>query len=307
MRITAKKSRMDVCYLNTSVLKFNPTLADPGFGSDVVILDLEDGVHNSAKAKAREVIAALDLTDLDAKDLTFGVRVNSLCSIDGIRDIDVIYTCLETGSLAVDFLQIPKVRSHHDVLLYRELLEKLPVQIRIMPIIETPEAVENVDRIAALSDAMMFGQVDMAASMYQVNEAYLAYARGRFCVACAREGIAAIDTAAIDSNMELMDMAAFEKECVAGKADGFTAKAVIHPVQVPIVKKVFGICEDELEQYRSTISRYQQTEEGFSIVDGRVIAPPFVARARMMLRLYGVESAATSMVPTLANSSESVR
>lgn len=297
MGITTKKSRMNISYLNTSVLKFNSTLNDPGFGSDVVILDLEDGVHHFAKAKAREVLATLNLSDVTRKDLTFGVRVNSLYSIEGIRDIDVIHACCETSSLAIDFLQIPKVRSHHDILLCRSLLKTLSTQIRIIPIIEIPEAVENIDQIAAISDAMMFGQVDMAASMYQVNKAYLAYARGRFCVACARAGIPAIDTAAINRHMDLTDMSIFEKECIAGKAEGFTAKAVIHPAQIPIVNKIFAISEHELEQYRSIIRRYEQTKEGFSIVDGVVIAPPFVARAQMMLRLFCSESSVASMVP----------
>lgn len=289
MKATSKQSRMKVSYLNTSVLKFNPSLNDPGFGSDAVILDLEDGVHNSAKAKARKVLSELDLTQLARKNLSFGVRMNVLSSIEGIRDIDVIYTCCETGSLAIDFVQIPKVHSHYDVLLCKELLGKLPNFIKIIPIIETPDAIENVDRIAAVSDAMMFGQVDMAASMYQVNKAYLAYARGRFCVACAKMGIAAIDTALVSSDMDLTDMNDFNKECVSGQSEGFTAKAVIHPAQIPIVNKIFSISENELEQYRSVIRCYEETEVGFSLVDGTVIAPPFVSRAKMMLKLYGVE------------------
>lgn len=283
---------MDLSYLNTSALKFDPTLDDPGFGSDAVILDLEDGVHVSAKAKAREALTALDLGRLARKNLTFGVRVNSLHSIEGIRDIDAIHARCERDAWGIDFVQIPKVRSHHDILLCRELLENLPVKFRVIPIIEVPEAVEQVERIAAVSDAMMFGQVDMAAAMYQKNEAFLAYARGRFCVACAQAGIAAIDTAKVDGHMDLKDTSAFEKECIAGKAEGFTGKAVIHPAQVRVVNRVFAISEQELEQYRSTISRYEQTREGFSLVDGAVIAPPFVARARMMLRLYRAEPGA---------------
>jgi citrate lyase subunit beta/citryl-CoA lyase/(S)-citramalyl-CoA lyase len=297
---------MNLSYLNTSVLKFNVQLNDPGFGGDAVILDLEDSVHNIAKMRAREVIATLDLSGITRKDITFGVRINSLYTIEGVRDIDIIYACCESGSLTIDFLQLPKVKSHYDIQFCKALLEKLPTRIKIIPIIEIPEAVENVDQIAALSDAMMFGQVDMTASMYQINEAYLSYARGRFCVACAKENIAAIDTTVINQNITLNDMSAFEKECIAGKAEGFTAKAVIHPAQIPIVNKIFAATQKELEQYHSIVSRYEKAKEGFSIIDGMVIAPPFVARAKMMLRLYNAKPRTVPETSILSSYTENI-
>ena len=271
---------MNLSYLNTSVLKFNVQLNDPGFGGDAVILDLEDSVHNIAKMRAREVIATLDLSGITRKDITFGVRINSLYTIEGVRDIDIIYACCESGSLTIDFLQLPKVKSHYDIQFCKALLEKLPTRIKIIPIIEIPEAVENVDQIAALSDAMMFGQVDMTASMYQINEAYLSYARGRFCVA--------------------------EKECIAEKDEGFTAKAVIHPAQIPIVNKIFAATQKELEQYHSIVSRYEKAKEGFSIIDGMVIAPPFVARAKMMLRLYNAKPRTVPETSILSSYTENI-
>lgn len=291
---SAPRSRFNVSYLNTSVLKFKPQLPDPGFGSDVVILDLEDGVHFSAKSKARDVLAKLDLCGLARKDLVLGIRINSLSSIDGVRDIDMIHSRFEAGSFPIDFVQIPKVRTHYDVLLCKSLFEKLPNDVKLIPIIETPEAIENVERIAEASDAMMFGQVDIVASMYQKNDSYLAYARGRFCVACAQSGISAIDTAKIDENINLTDMTTFETECGTNKAEGFTAKAVIHPAQVQIVNKLFRVSDLELDKYRALIKNYEESSEGFSLVDGLVVAPPFVARAKMLLRLYS----AKEQIPT---------
>jgi citrate lyase subunit beta/citryl-CoA lyase/(S)-citramalyl-CoA lyase len=166
------------------------------------------------------------------------------------------------------------------------LFERLPINVKIIPIIETPEAIENVERIAKVSDALMFGQVDIVASMYQKNDSYLAYARGRFAIACAQSEISAIDTAKIDGNIDLTNTSTFEQECASSKAEGFTAKAVIHPSQVQIVNKFFRISEAELDKYRTLIKHYEQNSEGFSLTDGLVVAPPFVAQAKMMLRLY---------------------
>jgi citrate lyase subunit beta/citryl-CoA lyase/(S)-citramalyl-CoA lyase len=115
----------------------------------------------------------------------------------------------------------------------------------------------------------------------------MCYARGRFCVACASYGIDAIDTASVGAGIAIDDMVAFEQECIEGRNEGFTAKAVIHPVQVSIVKRVFEISKDELEKHGETIRKYEESKLGFALNGTDVIAPPFVARARMMLSLYG--------------------
>jgi citrate lyase subunit beta/citryl-CoA lyase/(S)-citramalyl-CoA lyase len=279
---------MDVCFLFTSILRFNPGLEDSRFGSDVVMIDLEDSVHTSAKAEARDRLAKLDLRPLVERGHRFGIRVNSLPSIGGIRDLDVLHAGCEGGRLPIDYLMIPKVRSAEDCLFCLSVIEGLSPQIKLFPLVETPEAVENVYDIAAHSDALLFGQADINAAMYRSHEGYLAYARGRFCVACAREGIPAVDTKGFEN---LTDMPAFEKSCVDSKSEGFTGKSVIHPKQVPFVKKTFFVPPEELENYRKIISHYAGNEAGFAIVDGQVIAPPFVARARKLLDLYGASAA----------------
>ena len=68
-----------------------------------------------------------------------------------------------------------------------------------------------------------------------------------------------------------------------------TNGTIIHPAQIPIVNKIFAVTQQEIEQYHSIVSRYEKAKEGFSIIDGMVIAPPFVARAKMMLHLYSAK------------------
>lgn len=215
---------MNVCYLNTSILKFNPDLDDPGFGSDLVIIDLEDSVHTHHKHLARAALATLDLEPLTRKGLRFGVRVNSLMSIDGLQDLCAISARCREGAAGISFVQLPKVESLFELELCRSALRNLPDTLDIVPIIETSKGVEHVEEIAGVSDAMMFGRVDMAACMYRVNDAYLSYARGRFCVACARHGISAIDTASFGSAADITDMSAFERDCLAGRSEGFTPR-----------------------------------------------------------------------------------
>ncbi|WNZ58756.1 aldolase/citrate lyase family protein [Myxococcus sp. MxC21-1] len=281
---------MTICFLYTSVLRFDPTRDDPGFGSDVVMIDLEDAVHAASKAKARQRLAELDLRALTQRGRRFGVRINHLASLDGIRDLDAVCRGHEEGRLPIEYLQIPKVRSHHEVVLCRSVMEKLK-GVKLFPIVETPEGMDDIERIASVSDLLLFGQADITATMYRPNEAYLAQARGRFCVACARYGIPPVDTKLFE---EVEDMARFEAACRESKNEGFMAKAIIHPNQVPIVKKVYSVPSAELETYQRTISSYEAAANGFAIVDGSVIAPPFVAKARLMLDYYTSQQASGS-------------
>jgi citrate lyase subunit beta/citryl-CoA lyase/(S)-citramalyl-CoA lyase len=101
-------------------------------------------------------------------------------------------------------------------------------------------------------------------------------------VAAARHRIQAIDT----NSFEIHDMAAFEKDCLIAKEAGFTGKAAIHPNQVEGINRLFSVAEEAVADYRSTIDTYDNSGIGFALKDGKVLAPPFVAKARLMLSCY---------------------
>ncbi len=276
---------MDTCYLNTSVLKYNPNLEDPTYGCDAIILDLEDGVHISKKEEARAQLRTIDLSPID-QCTTIGIRINTIQSIEGIRDLDTIFSLLKDQHINIDFVQIPKVEAIEDILLFRNIYKEILPKVKVIPIVETPKGMDAVNQIASVSDAMMFGQVDMEASLYGQNEAYLAYQRGKFCAACANHRIPAIDTAAIRNEESIRDLDTFAEACTKSKKEGFIAKAVVNPKQIPIVKRVFDRYQNDLEKYTKTINAYENSEIGFSILEKEIIAPPFVAKAKMMLELY---------------------
>lgn len=277
---------MNTCYLNTSILKLNLQAPDPSYGSGALIVDLEDAVHVNHKARARQALADLDLRSLTDRKVRVGVRINNLMGMDGLRDLSALSERLRKhGDIA--FVQLPKVESRFELELCRSALRDAGPMPDLIAIIETPGGIEHLNAIAQASQAMMFGRVDMAAAMYRPNPAYLAYARGAFCVACARHGIAAIDTANFGSARDISDGAAFEADCLQGRAEGFTARAVVHPAQIAVVQRVFAMDDAELAAYRATIAAYDSAETGFSVMDGNIIAPPFVARARKMLQVYG--------------------
>jgi citrate lyase beta subunit len=274
---------MHVSYLYTPALRIDSLIASrQNIIADAIVVDLEDSIHVNAKADARARVAELDVSLLTERGLRLGIRINTIASSDGMKDLELLLQLGAKGRRPYDVVLLPQVGHANEVKVYKQVLGALQRPPEVYPFIETTEAVENVEGIAAVSDALCFGQADLVAELYSPNESYLNDARARMCVAAARHQLQAIDT----NSFEIEDMVRFESECVAAKGDGFTGKAAIHPRQVAAINAVFSVTAAQLSRYRAVIDAYQRSDVGFAIVDGQVIAPPFVAKARRMLELY---------------------
>ncbi|NQV88268.1 MAG: pyruvate kinase [Parcubacteria group bacterium] len=78
------------------------------------------------------------LTEKDRRDLEFGIKNK------------------------VDFIALSFVRKPEDIIELREILDKVKCQAQIIAKIETPEAVENIDKIIEVSDGIMVARGDLA-------------------------------------------------------------------------------------------------------------------------------------------------
>ncbi|WP_330231740.1 CoA ester lyase [Nocardia sp. NBC_00508] len=249
--------------------------------SIALVLDLEDSVPAHAKPTARARLRDIDLTGTDLAGVT--VRINSIETPDGLLDIQTILALGgEIGGLPVQTVLVPKVVTGRDVAVYRSLLSGLADPPEIGSIIETVDAVENAFDIAAASSGLCFGPADLVAEMWAPDESYLAHARARLCTAASRYGLPAVD----GNSFELWDTDAIRAQCEAAKRCGFTGKAAIHPRQVGPILETFTVDPEELDSYRQTIKDYEADDAGFTVTKDRVVAPPFVLKARRMLALY---------------------
>lgn len=274
---------MHVSYLYTPALRVDSLIANrQNLVADAVVVDLEDSIHVTAKADARARVAELDVSPLTERGIRVGIRINTIASADGLKDLDLLLQLGARGRAPFSFVLLPKVNHASEVVVYRTLLSTWKDPPDLYPFIETPDAVDNADGIAAVSDGLAFGQADLVAAMYSPNESYINHARARMCVAAARFKIPAIDT----NSFEIEDMKRFESECAAARCYGFTAKAAIHPRQVPAINSVFAVSPETIARYRALIDAYHSSDVGFALVEGQVIAPPFVAKARNMLEFY---------------------
>jgi citrate lyase beta subunit len=283
LSIRTKQPSAAVSYLYTPAPRIDSLIAKrQDITADVVVIDLEDSVHVNAKGTAREKVAQFDFSPLTKLGIRLAIRINTMCSFEGLRDLEMLRERYERGDCAIGSILLPKINHASEVRIYRSLFDSVKQRPRLVSFIETLEAVENADAIAAVSDAVCFGQADLGAQMYSPHPAYLDYARTRMCAAAARYHIQSIDT----SSFEIHDMARFERECVAARECGFTGKVAIHPIQVEPINRVFGVSGEVLAGYQKLIDAYVHADVGFALKDGQVVAPPFVARARMMLAAY---------------------
>jgi citrate lyase beta subunit len=274
---------MDISYLYTPALRVDSLIAHrDSIKADMIVVDLEDSTHIRAKGDARKKISNFDFSPLADRGIKLGLRINTIASYDGLQDLNLIKAMYGSGNTALQYIFIPKVSHQNEVKIYRALFSTLPVMPKLYTFIETVEAVENADGIGSESDALCFGQADLVSEMYSANETFINYARARLCLAAAKHNLMAIDT----NSFEIQDMAKFESECVTAKGYGFTGKAAIHPNQVAGINRVFHVPKDMAERYQSCIDTYMNSEAGFAIKDGEVIAPPFIAKASRMLNLY---------------------
>jgi citrate lyase subunit beta/citryl-CoA lyase/(S)-citramalyl-CoA lyase len=274
---------MNVSYLYTPALRLDSLVANrESIAANVVVVDLEDSVHFSAKAEARDKIARFDFSPLTSAGVRLGLRINTICTFDGLRDMEAFRELAQRDACPFEFVFIPKINHQSELRVYRSLFATLKNPPKLYTFIESLEAVENANGIAAASDALCLGQADLSAEMYNPSASYLDYARARLCTAAARHRIQAIDT----NSFEIHDMAVFERDCLVAKEAGFTGKAAIHPNQVEGINRLFSISEKAVADYRSTIDTYDNSGIGFALKDGKVLAPPFVAKARLMLSCY---------------------
>ncbi len=274
--------RVDPCYFFTPALRIDSVLRSGTPPGAAQVLDLEDAIPKRSKATARESLATVDLSGTGLAGVM--LRVNSIETPEGLADLRTILELDgQIGGVRVQVVFVPKVAAGRDVAIYRSLLSGLSNPPEICSLVETVDAVENAYDIAAASDGLCFGQADLVSEMYAPDESFLAHARARLCVAAAKYGLPAIDT----NTFELWDTGLIRAASEAAKLCGFTGKAAIHPRQVGVIVETFSVGPEELDSYLRTIKDYESDANGFAVTKDRVLAPPFVAKARRMLALFG--------------------
>ena len=137
-------------------------------GTDIVCVELEDGIAPKDKAQARKNALALFEHPQADDGVERIVRINSMRERFGIEDVNAILA----SKTPPPALMMPKVRTPDEVVILDQLLTEAGHDTRLHVIIETNAGLEAAFDIAKSSpriDALFFGGVDMAAELRCVN------------------------------------------------------------------------------------------------------------------------------------------
>jgi citrate lyase subunit beta/citryl-CoA lyase len=252
--------------------------------ADTVVFDLEDAVAPAAKAQARRTVQAT-LDDLDDPAPNIAVRINPY-ERSGRDDVDAVVDAVATPP---DSVLLPKVDDATPVeALHDRLAELGAADVGIVPLIETAAGVLSAEEIAAAPGvtAVAYGDQDFTADIGATvtdDKTESLYARQRTVVAAAAAGVDALDT--VHTDIEDREGLREQTEFVVDL--GFDGKLAIHPAQVPIINEAFTPSGDEIEWAEAVLAGQERASaEGAGVftVDGQMIDPPLVERARTIVR-----------------------
>jgi len=250
--------------------RFDKALAS---NAHVVCIDLEDAVGPERKSLARQ--STLDYLDRSSSD-RLAVRINRLTTHQGLRDILSLCEARTQPRL----LLLPKVESVVELEIVTDAF-KSP-QIGLIPLIESVKGLREVATISAARAcaALMFGGHDFAGELGVATEwEPMLLARLTIVQACAAAGVPAIDA----PSLEIQDEKALEKEARRCKVLGFTAKAAIHPAQIPLLHRVFQPTDKEIAEAQDAINVFRSTDGSAVQFRGRLLDKPMMRRYELIL------------------------
>ena len=263
-------------------------------GADTLMLDIEDGVALGRKDAAAETIARA-LTSVNFGRSERLVRINPVRGDRGERDLEIILPSLPDG------IVLPKVENAAELDFVCQKageIEKVKGapqgHIKILALIETPQAYMNLREICAACDrleGLIFGAEDLAAAIGATRTAEATeflYAREALVMAAAAFGLQAVDLVTV----EFRDLEVLERESLAGARLGFSGKQVIHPAQVEPVQKAFTPSALEIEKARALLAAFQVHQaggRGAFEYDGKMVDMPVIRKAQNILARAGIE------------------
>ena len=257
-------------------------------GSDIVCLELEDGISPKDKKAARQKAINIISDKQNIKGIEKIIRINSIREKFGLDDIRAILD----SNIQPDGIMIPKVKSREEVLILENLFEEKGHNTKFHIIIETNEGLKNVHDIASCSkriEALFFGAVDMSAELRCKNDwNNLIFARSKVVHAAALNRIDVVDVPFLN----LHDLNKMKIEATKAKELGFSGKGAIHPKQIKILNDVFTPTYEEVTKAKIIVDTFNKSSSGLVVFEGKLIEKPVL---RDMLRIINIYNKINSL------------
>ena len=256
-------------------------------GADAIILELEDGVAHSEKARARGLVAAA-APRVGQAGADVLVRVNRPWRL-AVADLE--------ASIGPDVrgLVLPKVDSAEHVLALAEIAASVEAERGLeeghtvfFPRIEGPKGLLNVAQICAAHPRVV--AVGLGSSDYTIATGMVAGGQGNviasFLVVNAAVAAGIVPIGLTGAIVGFGDLDAFRRSAEESRAFGLRGAPCVHPSQVPILNEVFSPTAEELARARRVVEEYEQAlaaGEGAITVDGEFVDVPFYEQAKRLL------------------------
>ena len=274
----------------------NPNMLTRGylFGSDGVVLDLEDAVAMVEKDTAR-ILVSKYLKPGEFGSCYVSIRINGVDTEYWKDDLAAI-----VPNKRLDGIRVPKVEDAGTVKIIDEELSRLeeknglPVgKLTLHCLLETAHGIWNAYEIAKASpriEAIIPGGEDLRADLKtnrSDDSTELEWARRMLVFAARAAGVEPLDTVF----PRITDDEGLRKETEFIKQLGFSGKSIIHPNQIKIIHDIFTPTEAEIAKAQKIIAAAKEAAErgqGAVTVDGKMVDIPVVKRAEYTLVRAGL-------------------
>jgi len=261
-------------------------------GADAVIVDLEDGVLEENKARARDLAATFAKNPAPATSQLW-IRINPLQTRHALHDLAAI---VPAGPVGIVFPKVDSVLAVIELSHYLTALETAagrPVSnTKILPIVtETPKSFFELGSYAASGPrlaGLTWGAEDLPAAVGAAGGrdergAYTPLcelARSLCLVGAAAAGVPAIDT--IDPAYR--DLEGLRAHAMKGRRDGFQGMLAIHPAQVTVINEVFTPSAAEIDYAERVVAAFDaNVGYGSVALDGKMLDAPHLKQAKRIL------------------------
>lgn len=254
--------------------------------ADALSFDLEDSVAPARKEEARGVLARwITSGALGCSAKTIIVRVNAM---------DTPHFAADIAALAlpgVHLINLPKpasaeaVKAAAGALAQAERANGVTTPIRLLLNIESPGALRTAHALASAHPrvaGLQLGLGDLFEPLGIDRREPTAIENAMFGVrmAAGEAGLFAYDTAFAN----IGDVEGFRAEAQLAKRLGFLGKSCIHPSQIALANEVFRPGDEEIAHSLRVLAAAKAAGgAGAYVVDGRMIDPPFFARAQQVV------------------------
>ena len=269
----------------------------PKYGSDALILDLEDSVPEAEKAEARVIVRKMleELGNDDSISQALFVRVNRLETGMTGDDLEAVISKNLYGIL------LPKVETPRDIIEVDTLLKLFESRAGVPegstlvdPGLETAQAIRQSYDIATASNRVTHmggsggkgGDTSRSIGFQWTPEGMeTLYLKSKVLIDSRSAGI---PYPMSGGWFDIHDLEGLEKLAIQLKQIGYTGMSLIHPSHVPVVNKVFTPSKEEIEHYKGLIEAMNKMrEEGGAAVtyNGDMVDVAHEETAKAMIKM----------------------